>query len=253
MKTWVVQSSGITDYETKKVMDTCLELNIPYKDVGLIPFTDTVVGIENLIPEEDYIFYGSTKLIKLIQNSPFKDGIFYNENFNVKTWIENRDDMLNSDSIIMTVDEFLRDRCLTEDYSEWFVRPLNDLKDFDGTIVEDRYAWYEEKSYNGTAFNRETKIAIAPLKEIIEEYRAFVVRGKVVSASRYKRDGRLSIEKCNLGLERAIADCIAGWLPHENVVVDVCATVKGNKIIEFNCLNASGFYANDVEKILKSL
>ena len=38
------------------------------------------------------------------------------------------------------------------------------------------------------------------------------------------------------------------WLPSPSVVIDIALTDKGLKIIEFNNINSSGFYAIDVAK-----
>lgn len=246
---FVIQSSGITDYETTKLMDACLELGIPYKDVGLIPFTEKIVNIENVELEDNPIFYGSTKLVKLILNSEFSDGVFFNYNlFNVPMWNASRKDMLNQDAILMTVGEFLKGE------GEAFIRPFQDLKAFDGAVVIDRHKWFEQNSYSRTLFNEGNLVSVSKPKDIFAEFRFFIVDSKVVSGSLVKVGGRLRPELLSLdALDKAQAFADV-WLPNENCVMDVALLPNGeNKVIEFNCINASGFYANDVKVIATSL
>lgn len=43
------------------------------------------------------------------------------------------------------------------------------------------------------------------------------------------------------------------WLPNRCCCMDVAKTPKGFEIIEFNCLNASGFYDHDIIKFANSV
>lgn len=50
-----------------------------------------------------------------------------------------------------------------------------------------------------------------------------------------------------------VQDRINEWMPNETFVIHVCNTEKGIKIVEINTLNASGFYAADVQKLVMPL
>jgi hypothetical protein len=44
------------------------------------------------------------------------------------------------------------------------------------------------------------------------------------------------------------------WSPAPTIVMDLCLTVEGQyKVLEWNCLNSSGFYACDVGAIVTAL
>jgi len=43
------------------------------------------------------------------------------------------------------------------------------------------------------------------------------------------------------------------WLPNRNVVMDLALVDNELKVIEFNCINCSGFYNHDVRKIFDAL
>jgi hypothetical protein len=44
------------------------------------------------------------------------------------------------------------------------------------------------------------------------------------------------------------------FIPHKNCVMDVALNQCGEfKVVEFNCINSTGFYDNDIELILRTL
>jgi hypothetical protein len=43
------------------------------------------------------------------------------------------------------------------------------------------------------------------------------------------------------------------WQPDDAFVLDIAETSEGFKIIEINCLNASGFYACEMDKVVIAL
>jgi len=43
------------------------------------------------------------------------------------------------------------------------------------------------------------------------------------------------------------------WSPDVGFVLDIADTPEGFKVIEVNCLNASGFYACDMAKVVFAL
>lgn len=268
MVKWVVQSNGVRETDNdQRLMDALLKNGIPYHPVGLIPFTDKIIGIDSPdevldlkgLSDSEIIFYGSTKLVEIAHkcflNTFFEPGVFYNPaTFNVNAWNRNRDDMLNSSSIVMTMKEFLLKQHLLVDAEYLFVRPYGDLKLFNGTVVnyKERVAWYDEISHGGETVPKNALIAVTPAVNIDTEWRFFIVDNKVVSGSQYKKNGRLSVSPDVPATTMRMAEIMAeGWLPAPVVVMDVALTEEGEyKVIEFNCFNASGFYANDVERIV---
>lgn len=243
---WVIQSSGINDSQARDLMDICSKNNIPYIDVGLIPFTDTIINFEKLNKADEHIFYGSTKLVELIRNTDFRNGVFFNSSFNVVDWIKNRNDMLNEFSI-MTLKEFLGlGKTL-------FVRPVEDLKTFSGEVVgENKHRWYDEKSHGGYSFDLNLEVAVSSVKNVEKEWRIFIVNGEVTTGSQYKVDGRLKVQAISSDILDVATEMAREWLPHETVAMDICYSENNYKIVEFNCFNCAGFYDSDLEKIIKA-
>ena len=77
---------------------------------------------------------------------------------------------------------------------------------------------------------------------------------KIVSGSMYRihnQPYRLrEIEKTIIDKAQALADI---WLPMDCVVMDTALVDGCIKVIEFNTINSSGFYDNDVGAVFKSL
>jgi ATP-grasp domain, R2K clade family 3 len=156
--------------------------------------------------------------------------------------------MLNSDLRLSTLEEFLKKG------EGYFVRPVGDFKTFAGEYVhENKDDWYNEKSYRGALFSKGVDVMYASYKDIGAEIRCFIVDGKIVTASYYRQKGKLiptPYPHWKLDILQPFAD---RWLPINTVVMDLAITLDGVKVIEFNCINASGFYSCDVEALVKAI
>lgn len=105
------------------------------------------------------------------------------------------------------------------------------------------------------ALNLDTPVLFGSPKTLTKEWRAFIVDGKVISASRYQLQGEpsLSAEDVPAGLVTFVEERCAEYQPHPIFVMDV-ALVDGNYfIIECNCFNGSGFYHCDIQQIVAAV
>ena len=77
---------------------------------------------------------------------------------------------------------------------------------------------------------------------------------KVVTGSVYRIGGRAEIspdvEDDVLDYARGVIDT---WTPAHSFVMDVALTGEGLKVIEFNNINSSGFYAINVPKYVDAI
>ena len=95
-------------------------------------------------------------------------------------------------------------------------------------------------------------------QKIDQEWRFFIVNDDVVAGSQYRLEGILQIREpvpehvweC----ARAYAEC---WKPCSTVVMDMCRIGRGLNerlfVLEYNCINSSGFYNCDVGAIVDAL
>lgn len=257
--TWLLQYNFIDEFQKNSVAEAAWDVGANILEVGVIPFSDDLIDDmqDNLSELGQYVIpYGSTKLTKWAQRYKWK-GVFFNKStFNVHAWTANRTDMLNQKVIFTTVGQVANTLAGRDPEELMFIRPLEDLKAFNGTVtaVAEILNWMDSVESGNFSFNADTPIAISEVQEILAEWRYFVVGGKVIDGSSYRMRGlKLNSHETNTEVlleAQALADI---WLPHETCVMDVALTPTGVKVIEFNCLNSSGFYYHDIPKIVSAV
>lgn len=259
--TWVIQTNLLNDLSVNGVWHAAESYGANVREAIIVPFQDELGNEAELMemavePDHIVIPYGSCKLTRISQKRGWRGNCFNPATFDVAVWNANRDDMLNSDAIHMTVKDapdFFKGKCLTD---KWFIRPSEDLKAFNGTVTEaeEIVQWMQSTESGNFSFTEDTPIIIAPVKKIYSEARFFIVGGVVVDGSYYRVGNRLlssHIDSDDTYIEmQKLAD---KWLPHECCVMDVADTDDGPKVIEFNTLNSSGFYDHDIRVIVEAV
>ncbi len=252
---FIVQFNLINEEQLLKLKDVMVDYDHEY--VSVIPFSHEIradVPLEG----KDFIPYGSTLLCNLASELGWKGCYFDITRFNYRASVDNRNDMLNGNIITITeAIEFLKTQ---PEEKVWFTRPSNDLKQFTGLVTTSKECieYFTNALAADTSsiaqLKPDTEVVLSEPQNIDAEYRWFVVGGKVVSGSTYRHSGMLYKERVTDPKMIAEAQTFAdGWLPHENCVMDLALVDGKVKVIEFNCLNGSGFYDNDVDAIFKAL
>lgn len=239
---------------TKKAVE-----NLPHEFIGLIPFSREITAN---VPLEgvDFIPYGSTLLTTLGYELKWKGCHFDLEKFNYGACTINRSDMLN-DYLIWTMEHLIPLMETRPADEAWFIRPSADLKQFSGQVMNasECAAWLKDamncESSGSYKLEPTTPIVAARPQNIQAEWRWFIVGSKVVDGSMYRAHGQLQkkheTDKNVIDEAQEFAD---KWLPDPNCVMDLALLRDGEvKVIEFNCINSSGFYGHDVNKIFKEL
>ncbi|MDD5150659.1 MAG: ATP-grasp domain-containing protein [Flavobacterium sp.] len=253
MSTWIIQSNLIRNDQTFPLVDSLIHNGINFVDVAVIPFSNEPLDIKS--DDSIWIPYGSTKLSKIALQENWLGLFFDEETFRVDCWNKNHNNMLNNDSIIMTIKDAYD--FMSKYYNEyWFIRPINDFKAFAGEVIsgEDFISWIQTASSGGYTFTDMQEISIARPKNIQAEWRYFIVDRKIIDGSMYRLNNRMykqheTDEDVIIEAQRQ-ADI---WLPHDNCVMDLALVDNKIKVVEFNCLNSSGFYDHDLDKIVSSV
>lgn len=258
--TWAIQTNFIALKQVHEIWQAALDCGCKAQEVIIIPFS-TKFGNEDAIPKDmgEYVIpYGSTSMMKKAQTKKWKGFFFNARTFKASVWNKKRDDMLNSDASFMKIKDthdFLKN------YHEddmLFIRPLRDLKEFNGTLtnVKEIRRWMKSADAGNFNFSENTDVVISSPKQIEMEYRFFVVNGKVIDGSLYRIHGQLfSQPVTDKKIMEAAQELANKWLPSPCCVMDL-ALVKDCdelKVIEFNCINSSGFYYNNISKIVKAM
>lgn len=225
----------------------------PHKYIDLIPY---IYYFNEEFTNFDYIPIGSTLLTLMSIKQGFK-GLFFDPiTFTYSCAKTNRSDMLNGENIF-TVSEalsFLKSR-----NKNIFVRPDDDLKQFTGTLINsfECYEWFMDAlqcKHGSYKMSPEMKIVFSEPKSIEAEWRWFIIDGEIISGSLYKKYGKIILKKeTNNEIISIAKEKAKGWLPHKNCTMDLAKVNKEFKIIEFNCINSSGFYDSDINLILEKM
>ena len=252
--TWAIQTNFIADDQCRKIWAAAEKAGCATQEIIIIPFSDEF-GNEADVPEMDGIVipYGSISLINRAIKRKWTGMYFNEETFRVEAWLKNRADMLNSDCNVMRVGdtgEFFKGH---DEEERYFIRPVKDLKEFNGTVttVAEIKRWMQSVDSGNFSFSQDTLVSISPVQDINMEWRFFIVGGRIVDGSSYRTCGQLFSQPITDPTIYEEAQRLADiWLPHVNCVMDVALVDDEMRIIEFNALNGSGFYYHDIDKIV---
>lgn len=270
---WLIQDVGIRSNQLHRKFDALLYMNEEFSNIGVIPKKKYISGIEDIFEDKNtiYILLSGTKALTLIDNAKnikelsyfvedykdkeldiclddLKKGMFYdNEKFDQEYYKDLGLPLLNDESIYMPIKDNLNTK-FTEDK---FIKPSQDLKAFTGGILKAGDTIEEFiKNRDRQPFFIEENAIIAPVKNIVNEYRFFIVNQKVSSYSSYVINGKPQ-ETMYIHdhiIEKAEEYCKL-YQPHDIFTMDLALLDNGDvKIVEYNCFNVSGVYLCDMVK-----
>lgn len=248
---WVVQNNLFNEAGFETLIQALVRMKLDYAVVKVVPFVGDI--IPDINPENSVIAVGAYSLWKAAKKKKWDPGVFVNENFTYPKLIEHYgDNVLNKECRISTLEN------IKPVYDEFFIKPCKDSKVFSGQTMtwDELKEWKDrilELGWEGTVTGN-TCVVMAPVKEIYREYRFFIVNGKVITGSQYRVGMRVFSTECH---EKDVIDytqkMVNLWCPAIGFVLDIAITPEGFKVVEINCLNAAGFYACDMSKVVFAL
>lgn len=134
-----------------------------------------------------------------------------------------------------------------------FIRPVDNEKTFTGEVVGDKYFECWLRSHNGPP-DPKTLCVVTNFKEIQQEWRIVMAKGKVVDGSQYKLTDHLIIEPGIPDSIKAFAEEVASvWEPHPVWVLDVGLVNNIPRVVELGSVNCAGWYACDQRKVVQAI
>ena len=252
---WLVQNSGLTldalDRNTAPLVEAIQKRGMPLFAVGVSPFTGQVTNLEEIDLSVPTMFYGSNRLVELAPALASPGAFFKKKWFDPGYPVGKNPFILNIEQTRTTAGQLRR---------TWIKEPIfiksADPKVLTGMVIEpdERDQWTIEYGH----LDGNEVLMTSRAQKIDQEWRFFIVNNKVVAGSQYRLDGILRIREpipqhvwdC----ARAYAEC---WKPCSTIVMDMCRigeeTNESLFILEFNCINSSGFYNCDVGAIVDAL
>lgn len=253
---WIIQNNIFKESAWDEFVATLNRFGIPYSEHKVVPF----VGELHPDPEisGNVICMGSYSMRHIAKKKGWYPGVFDLQEFNFmqqrEKWGEH---MLNCTSVVVPFKD-----ARWQPGEERFLRPIDDSKYFSGGLYEyDEFAEWQKnvcilKLDYGNSLTPETLIQVEKPRKIYTEYRCWVVKGRIVTMSLYKRGSQVVYENWDGrddGIQAYAQDRVNEWQPAEAFVIDVCETPDGFKIVEINTINSCGFYAANIPVLVDAL
>lgn len=259
---WVIQENLFNEEGFYGLILALDRLGFSYSVHKVVPFTLTLIPDVDVPKGTPIMVMGATTMVRIAQERGWMPGAFFNDNFNMEVYLQSpwRPYLLNNDAIVSEFGAVNEDNCAsrTED-GVFFVRPVLDTKTFTGTCMEwEEFSRWQHKvcslgGEDGSSMSPDTRVLIARPKVIYAEYRVYVMGGRVVTGSLYRRGGRPCQELLtDDDIIRFVREQAFSWEPSSAFVMDIARTPEGLRILEAGCFNAAGYYKADIAKVVEA-
>jgi hypothetical protein len=262
-----IQDTGtfFTIYKDREI-EAFNKLNYLPNTFGLIPFSNEISFTNEV--DNKTILLGSIKLIKLLLTNKFTDKyiIFYDlEKFKQSYYVKYlKEELLNHKDKIIRSRTFIKPSSDLKVFAGLLINPIEDnckfLKHYlfdDGKIIDSIL----DENYESDLIYLNDTTEILINEEIIDniekEYRCFIVDNKIIDICQYYEKGSLNSKVLEEVEYNEVYDYITFinklFKPHDHYVIDVCKVNGVFKVVEYNCINCSGYYDIDLYKLFKTL
>jgi hypothetical protein len=247
---YVIQENVFREENYNKIFDVMKRLKLPYEILKI----DANGDIGKLMNKRKDVFvFGSVRAARLAASMEWTPGSFYGKNHDFQIYKDYyKKNLLNYDSLLKDI----ADPIIWEPNEVKFIRPSKDSKVFNGKLYskikwEDTVQMVKEKYLDVMP---PVTIQVTSPKKIYKEARIWIVDGKVVTSSYYKFGDNVvwteDVEPEGLEFAQRMANL---YKVAKAFVMDICLTPDGWKIVEINCVNCSGFYKGDLQKLVMAL
>lgn len=225
-------------------------LKFQYEIIKVLPFIETM---EIKTKRNDIFPFGSLKMARISKKLGWYPGSQMNDNHDYQVYEKYyRENLLNYDSKIYRFgDDFFNKEM-------FFARPTLDTKAFTGQVfdMESWRVFKKNQLTNGhsTILDVDTEIQVSSVKKIQKEYRFWIVKGKIITASQYKLGNRRVLS--DIVDQSAYEFCqkmIELFELNDAFVMDICLVNDEYKIVECGCINCAGFYHANMQLLLIAL
>ncbi|MCB9620976.1 MAG: ATP-grasp domain-containing protein [Sandaracinus sp.] len=250
---WVLQSNLGSTAELARLRDAVRASGAELVEVRVVPFSDELPDVPNDVPT---VFYGAASFVaRVLAAKRWTPGVYFDEaGFDLRTWTAALgEDALNHGARIVRVRDL--PTLADDDDAALFVRPTRDDKSLAGEVwrVGELRAWAERLLAQVHPL-LDADLALCPPRAIEDEWRLFVVDGRVVTGSHYRSGETLDVHDDVPPEVSSFGEMIATrHAPSPVFVLDVARTGGALRVVEYNCLHGAGFYASDVGAVVRAL
>lgn len=251
---YIIQENLFREYHYNTLVNYLKRYGLEYETIPFRPFTNE---LNFQTDRKDVFFFGSVNGARVAEQYGWVPGTLYNDSHDIEKYGPRYgDNMLNNDGYILDIMDNIPDE-LPEYF---FARPSKDTKIFSGGMFskESWKEWVDGVNDNGDLdlVRNQTKIFVAsPKGPIQQEIRCWIVGGKIATMSQYKIGSRVTYQNMdnNEDAKYFVKDMLKLFNPARAYVLDICLYKDEYKVVEINCINASGFYDGDMSKLIQAL
>jgi hypothetical protein len=244
----IVQENCFHEANYDKLILALNRLNLEYEIVRGYPFID---DIEIKTDRTDIFNWGSIKLSKIAKKFNWKHGTFLGKNHDFMVYKNYyKEYLFNYDSTIIKLDD-------DDDYDYpdgFFARPTKDTKTFTGQVFnKEEFIPFRNRIVD-LHEGEDIEIQISGIKSIQKEYRFWIVKGEIITASQYRLGNRTVYD--SIVDENAYDFCrkmIKIFEIDDAFVIDICMSEDEYYIMECGCINHMGVYCANMQKLVMSL
>ena len=253
---WILQ-----DFEdTRQIAQALEKMGCAYSWHKVVPFVGTLEPEPVVANPEAVVMFGSYSLWRFAEKRGYTPGVFLVRPFVDETpW---KPFLLNGPGATFLRVADIPDG-LPDDGREWFCRPVSDGKEQAGGVhtsgaIRERarkvLALPPEDIPNGS-LRPDTLMIFSKPTRIFKEWRCWVVDDKIITYSLYKEGARVvyrpEIDADALSFAQDMVKANPGYA--RAYILDVCKTPDGLRLLETNCINAAGFYAANIPKLVQAI
>lgn len=247
---YVVQRNIFKEENYDKIFYALTKLGLSFE---VIDYHKDFNGLKVETTRKDIFPFGSIKLGRLSAEMDWVPGSFYGKNHDYEIYAEfYKENLLNWGCKLQDI----------TDNIDWlpneqkFIRPSKDSKIFTGAVFS-KIKWLDtiklvEDRCGGVL--PDITVQVNSVQKIYKEARVWIVGGKVVTSSYYFFNSNVAysenVDPEGLEFAQSMADL---YQVADAFVMDICLTPDGWKIVEINCINCSGFYKGDLQRLLIAL
>lgn len=247
---YIIQNNVFKEHNYNIILESLERLGLSYE---VVEYIDGKFDFKT--DRKDVFPFGSIKLAYLSTEKSWYPGSFYGGNHDFSIYSQYyKDNLLNYDCNI----QMLKEEITWLPNEMKFIRPCKDSKIITGAVFT-KIKWEDKliQLENNPFFTKDKfndLIQIGPVKKIYKEARIWIVDGKIVTSSYYRYGDNVqwveNVEQEGLEFAQSMVDL---YQVADAFVMDICLTPYGWKIVEINCINCSGFYKGDMQKVLIAL
>jgi ATP-grasp domain, R2K clade family 3 len=253
---WILQ-----EYEdTIKLQEILERANLSHSMHKVVPFVGELYPEPEVADGSDVVMFGSYSMRHYARKHNYNPGVWELKPYIYeKVWEPYLLNNLNN-SKLMTVRELVN---IPIDNSLYFIRPVDDSKELAGTVMDVTEIEYLAKSVLNLKPDECVKGSLVPdtlmmlgtPTNIQSEWRIWVIGNQIVTYSLYKMGRRViyknEIDSDALEFAKKMIDLNPKY--SKGYVLDICRSNDQLYILETNCINAAGFYASDLTKLVNAI